>query len=97
MSRNIKFRVEKTYSRHDLDFLVRPTERSHIINRNPTILLEQRAIQHPIRHLRDTFKRSILRRLEVYRRRPVVAEILGQFAGCAFCCLGWIEVCRIHL
>ena len=66
--------------------------RIHVVNRKTTVLRDT-----DVGHLGNSLVGSVLRRLEVDVRSPVVAVILGERACSAGGGLGWVHVGRVHL
>jgi hypothetical protein len=62
-----------TYRLWDDSLLAATTERSHVVNSEPSLLLQQGSVLAAIGHLRDAFERAVIGGLEVDRSGPVVA------------------------
>lgn len=65
-----------THRLESSDLFIGAAEWSHVIHRESSVLLEEGAVQAPVRPLRDPLESPVLGRLEVDGSRPVIAEVL---------------------
>jgi hypothetical protein len=86
-----------TYWFHHCRFLITTAECLHIIHSKSHSLLHQSTVQPAVSRLQNSLECAIFRRLEVDRGGPIVAEVLGRFARCAFRYGRRIKVRRVQL
>ena len=89
--------VRSTYGLEHCSLLVAATERPHVVDGQPSFLLQQGAVQATVCHLRNAPECAVLGRLEVDGCGPVVAEVLNHLARGTLGCSGRIDRHWVHL